>query len=55
VARVVYRQETRDKSETNEDVMNDVLHELSAILNKESIDSIWDREWQILKQRPAFP
>jgi len=50
--RGVYSQETRDKSGTNADVLNDILRDLPIVIHKESIGSTWDREDQIIKQQP---
>jgi len=50
--RGVYDQETRDRSGTNADVLNDVLRDLPVLLQKETIGPVWDRENQILRQDP---
>jgi len=50
--RGVYDQETRDRSGTNADVLNDVLRDLPVLLQKETIGPVWDRENQILRQNP---
>ena len=48
----VYHPETRNNSGTNADDLNDLLRDLPVVLHKETIGSRWDREDQILKQRP---
>ena len=48
----VYDDETRRKSGTNADVLSEVLEQLPVITNKEAIGSTWDREVQILRQKP---
>lgn len=53
-ARGVYDEETRRKSGTNADVLSDILDDLPIISQKETIGSTWDREVQILKQRPSL-
>jgi hypothetical protein len=50
----VYDDETRRKSGTNADVLSDVLADLPVITQKEAIGSTWDREVQILKQKPSL-
>jgi len=50
--RGVYDQETRDNSGTNADVLSEVLRDLPVVLNKEGVGSTWDREDQVLRQRP---
>jgi len=51
--RGVYDQETRSNTGTNADVLSDLLQELTIIIQKEAIGSLWDREAQILKQDPS--
>jgi len=48
----VYDPETRSNSGTNADDLNDLLRDLPILLHKETLGSRWDREDQILKQRP---
>jgi len=48
----VYDPETRRSSGTNADDLNDLLRDLPVVLHKETLGSTWDREDQILKQRP---
>lgn len=50
--RGVYDEETRKKSGTNADVLSDVLSDLNLLTQKETLGSTWDRESQVLKQRP---
>ena len=50
--RGVYEQETRDKSGTNADDLNEVLRDLPITILKETIGADWEREEQILRQRP---
>jgi len=52
--RGVYDEETRKNSGTNADVLSDVLQELPIITQKETIGSKWDREIQVLNQKPAL-
>jgi hypothetical protein len=52
--RGVYDEETRRKSGTNADVLSDILDDLPIVIQKEAIGSTWDREAQILKQRPTL-
>ena len=48
----VYDADTRIKAGTNADDLNDVLRDLPVEIHKETLGSRWDREDQILKQRP---
>ncbi|MFK8021298.1 MAG: hypothetical protein AB8B86_16150 [Pseudomonadales bacterium] len=48
----VYDDETRRKSGTNADVLSEILEQLPVITSKEAIGSTWDREVQILRQKP---
>ena len=50
--RGVYDPETQHDSGTNADDLNDLLRDLPVTLFKETLGSTWDREDQILKQRP---
>jgi len=50
--RGVYDKETREKSGTNADVLSDLLSDLDLITQKETLGSTWDREAQLLKQKP---
>ena len=50
--RGVYDPETQHDSGTNADDLNDLLRDLPVTLYKETLGSTWDREDQILKQRP---
>ena len=53
-ARGIYDEETRRKSGTNADTLSDILEDLPIVTQKEAIGSTWDRESQILKQRPGL-
>jgi hypothetical protein len=48
----VYDEETRKNAGTNADVLNDLLRDLPIEIHKETLGSRWDREDQVLKQRP---
>ncbi len=48
----VYDPETLRDSGTNADDLNDLLRDLPVVLFKETLGSTWDREDQLLKQRP---
>jgi len=48
----VYDPETRKNSGTNADDLNDLLRDLPIEIHKETLGSTWDREDQVLKQRP---
>jgi len=48
----VYDQDTRDSSGTNADVLSEILRGLPIVIHKETIGATWDREDQVLKQRP---
>jgi len=50
--RGVYEQGTREKAGTNADDLNDVLRDLPVTIQKETIGATWEREEQILRQRP---
>lgn len=51
--RGVYDEETVLRSNTNADVLSTELADLPAILQKEAIGAVWNRESQIVKQNPA--
>jgi hypothetical protein len=48
----VYDADTRKNAGTNADDLNDLLRDLPVELHKETLGSRWDREDQVLKQRP---
>lgn len=48
----VYEKETRDKSGTNADDLNEALRDLPIRILKETVGATWDREDQILRQEP---
>jgi hypothetical protein len=48
----VYHEETRRNAGTNADDLNDVLRDLPIEIHKETVGSRWDREDQVLMQRP---
>ena len=48
----VYDADTRRNSGTNADDLNHLLRDLPVELHKETLGSTWDREDQILRQRP---
>ena len=48
----VYDEDTRHNAGTNADDLNDLLRDLPVEIHKETVGSRWDREDQILKQRP---
>ncbi len=50
----VYDPETRSASGTNADDLSDALRDFPIVLHKETVNSTWDREDQVLKQRPAL-
>lgn len=50
--RGVYEQETRERAGTNADDLNEVLRALPVTIQKETIGATWEREDQILRQRP---
>jgi hypothetical protein len=50
--RGVYDPETLHNSGTNADDLNDLLRDLPVVLHKETLGSTWDREDQLLSQRP---
>jgi aminoglycoside phosphotransferase (APT) family kinase protein len=50
--RGVYDPETRNNSGTNADDLNDLLRDLPIVLHKETLGATWNREDQLLKQRP---
>jgi len=52
--RGVYDPETRAASGTNADDLNDALRDLPVVLHKEAIGSTWDRDDELLEQRPAL-
>ena len=52
--RGVYDEETRRKSGTNADVLSDILNDMPIITQKEAIGSTWDREVQVLNQKPSL-
>ena len=50
----VYDPDTRRNSGTNADDLNDALRDFPVELHKETVSTTWDREDQILRQRPAL-
>jgi hypothetical protein len=48
----VYERETRDKSGTNADDLNEALRDLPIRIFKETVGATWDREDQVLRQAP---
>jgi hypothetical protein len=50
--RGVYERETRERSGTNADDLNELLRDLPISIHKESIGATWDREDQVKKQAP---
>jgi len=48
----VYDPETLTNSGTNADNLNDILRDLPVVLHKENLGANWDRDDQILHQRP---
>ena len=48
----VYDPETLMNSGTNADNLNDILRDLPVVLHKENLGANWDRDDQILNQRP---
>jgi tRNA A-37 threonylcarbamoyl transferase component Bud32 len=48
----VYDEETRRESGTNADDLSHVLGDLPVVLHKETVGATWDRENQVLRQRP---
>lgn len=48
----VYDEDTRRNSGTNADDLSNALHDVSAVLQKETVGVGWNREDQILKQMP---
>jgi hypothetical protein len=48
----VYDPDTRHNAGTNADDLNDLLRDLPIEIHKETLGSRWDREDQVLKQRP---
>ena len=48
----VYDAETRNNAGTNADDLNDLLRDLPIEIHKETLGSRWDREDQVLRQRP---
>jgi hypothetical protein len=48
----VYDADTRNNAGTNADDLNDLLRDLPVEIHKETVGSRWDREDQILGQRP---
>ncbi len=48
----VYDEDTRHNSGTNADDLSNALGGLQAVLQKETVGAAWNREDQILKQRP---
>jgi hypothetical protein len=52
--RGVYEAETREKGGTNADDLNDLLRDLPVSILKETIGATWEREDQLIAQRPAL-
>lgn len=52
--RGVYDEATVLRNRTNADVLSSELADLPAVLQKEAIGAIWERESQIVKQNPRF-
>ena len=50
----VYDPDTRRNSGTNADDLNAALRDFPVELHKETVSTTWDREDQILRQRPAL-
>ena len=50
----VYDPETRSASGTNADDLSDALRDFPVVLHKETVNSTWDGEDQLLKQGPAL-
>jgi len=48
----VYDPDTRRNSGTNADDLSNILRDFPIVLHKETVGSMWDREDQVLKQRP---
>jgi hypothetical protein len=48
----VYEPETREKSGTNADDLNEVLRDLPIVIQKETVGADWERDDQVLKQHP---
>jgi hypothetical protein len=48
----VYEPETREKSGTNADDLNEVLRDLPIVIHKETVGATWERDDQVLKQHP---
>lgn len=51
--RGVYDEQTVLRSNTNADVLSTQLADLPAILQKEAVGAIWNRESQIIRQKPS--
>jgi hypothetical protein len=52
--RGVYEADTREKGGTNADDLNDLLRDLPVSILKETIGATWEREDQLIAQRPAL-
>lgn len=52
--RGVYEAETREKGGTNADDLNELLRDLPINIVKETIGATWEREDQVLAQRPEL-
>jgi hypothetical protein len=50
--RGVYEAETRERSGTNADDLNELLRDLPVSIHKETVGATWDREQQVLQQAP---
>lgn len=50
----VYDEETVQRSGTNADVLSRQLSDLPAVLQKEAIGAVWDREAHIVRQNPSM-
>lgn len=50
--RGVYEAETRERSGTNADDLNELLRDLPISIHKETVGAAWDREFQVLQQAP---
>ena len=50
--RGVYEAETRERSGTNADDLNELLRDLPISIHKETVGAAWDREYQVLQQAP---
>ncbi len=50
--RGIYDPETRENSGTNADDLSNILRDLPIVVHKETVGSMWNREDQIVQQRP---